>query len=270
MPKVKTKRIHTKLSRLSEGERKLRDRLLEFFDSNPEWPGADAADGEVFIKSTQYVASPEHRAAIQVAGEAYGCHTCLTKIVADRNQPWTGDHNPPTKLTLATKEDLFDDWDGETNLIAQCDECASAQASLVKKLNLQDDPSAFLTTLSKTEQKLILGGRDAKIGASGAKVTAPEGLAIQKEGLAKGCHSCGSKLANHIYHADHLPPAEMLTWYMPQVCERLMLDEVLDFLENPRLRPQCKRCSGKQGGDLSKVAQSAQKYARSVGITVNK
>ncbi len=271
MPKVKKVRIHTKLALLSGPEKQLRSDILEFFYTHPEWPGAGTDDGEVFIKSTQFVALPEHRKAIQFSGEKYGCHTCLTKISADGNQPWTGDHNPPTKLNDSKKTDLFEDWDGKTNLMAQCDECSSMQAALVKKLNVQEDPVKYLDTLSKTEQNLILGGRDATIAASGKKVTAPEGLDIQKEGIAKGCHSCGSKLPSHIYHADHLPPGEMLTFYMPQVGKALFLfDEVQGYLDNPRLRPQCKRCSGKQGGDLKSVADRAKWYARSKGITVNK
>jgi hypothetical protein len=58
-------------------------------------------------------------------------------------------------------------------------------------------------------------------------VTQPEGLAIQKEGIAKGCHSCGSRIPSHTYHADHLPPAEMLTSYMPEVCRKLQLKSFL-------------------------------------------
>src|SRR5450631_3437969 len=98
MPKIKSAKIHLKLSAT---ELELRKDLLEFFYTHPEWPGAEAEDGEVFIKTTQFKALPAQRELIQVSGEAYGCHTCLTKISADRNQPWTGDHNPPTNLKLA-------------------------------------------------------------------------------------------------------------------------------------------------------------------------
>jgi hypothetical protein len=269
MPKIKSARIHLKLSAT---ELELRGDLLEFFYTNHLWPGAEAEEGEVFIKGNQFKALPEQRETIQSAGETYGCHTCLTKIAADRNQPWTGDHNPPTKLTLSVKKDLFEDWDGKkTSLLAQCDKCSTRQASLVKDLNVQEKPSKYLKSLSEVERKIILGGREGEIIASGASVTPPQGLAIQKEGIAVGCHSCDSRIPSHTYHADHLPPAELLTNYMPRVCKKLLMyDEVGDFLENPRLRPQCKRCSGKQGGDLKGVAKRAQDYARFAGITVYK
>jgi hypothetical protein len=170
---------------LSAVEKKLRRDLMEFFYTNPDWPGDGYKDGEVPIHSAQFKALPEHREAIQVAGKTYGCHTCLTKIAADRNQPWTGDHNPPTKLTLSTKEDLFEDWDGETNLLAQCDTCSNLQASLVNKLNVVEDPVTYLNTLSEVEQDIILGGRESKIAATRATVTPPQGLAIQKEGMGR-------------------------------------------------------------------------------------
>ena len=228
MPKVKsTYKSRTELKQLSGEERALRSDLLDFFYTNPLWPGDGESDGEVFIKSTQFEATSAQRALIQTAGELYGCHTCLTEIVADRNQPWTGDHNPPTNLTTSVKEELFENWDGQTMLLAQCDECSSRQSGLVKKLNVQNDPTDYMDSLPEKDQDIILGGRTPKISSSGSKVTQPEGLAIQKEGIAKVCHSCGSRIPSHTYHADHLPPAEMLTSYMPEVCRKLQLKSFL-------------------------------------------
>ena len=271
MPKIKKRATHTKLGTLSAVEKELRRDLMEFFYTHPDWPGAGHEDGEEEIKETQYRALPRHRDTIQVAGKTYGCHTCLTKIDADTNQPWTGDHNPPTKLTDSKKNKLFEDWDGKTtNLLAQCDTCSNRQASLVNKLNVVKDPVDYLDTLSEVEQRIIYGGREAEIVATGPKVTDPQGLAIQKEGIAEGCHSCGNRIPSHTYHADHLPPAELNTGYMPQVCEKLYMDEVQHFLDKPKLRPQCSRCSKAQGGNLGALAKRAQLYAKSVGIKVYK
>jgi hypothetical protein len=273
--------------------RQLRADLVEFFNehckSKPEWEGVKKKDGEVHIKRGQFEVLPEHRKSIQTAGKEYGCHTCGSRLVDDNNQPWTGDHNPPTQLNSRVKEALFEGWahdrKGWRGLLAQCDKCSSLQGGLVSKLNIiesQNKKSEKKELAGKLDEflkdpglkepglppevakKIIKGGRGPTIGASGSTVTQPEGLAIQKEGLAEGCHSCDSRVASHTFHADHVPPAEFHTNYMEEVCNYLNMHlEVMDLMKKPLLRPQCKRCSGAQGG-AAWLAKRARDYGRDV------
>jgi hypothetical protein len=54
-------------------------------------------------------------------------------------------------------------------LLAQCDECSSRQSGLVKKLNVQNDPTDYMDSLPEKDQDIILGGRTPKISSSGSK-----------------------------------------------------------------------------------------------------
>ena len=91
--------------------------------------------------------------------------------------------------------------------------------------------------LDGTGRKLIFGAVKRTPGSyvisSGPKVTAAEGLGIQRLGVRIGCHSCGTKIPRFTYHADHIVQQEFCTSYMERVFDRLGLDYPEEF----ELRP---------------------------------
>jgi hypothetical protein len=207
---------------------------------------------------------PNHiRVAVNKTGNMFGCHSCLSLISIDKNQPWIGDHIPPTNLKNSARQHYGCSL--RTVLYPQCDVCASAQSALVKKLNC-------LTTFPKLtarQLKLIRGNTHAQcIPSSGPKVSVGEGLQIQALGEQNGCHSCRTKYPVSTYHSDHIIPQEFMTSYMPQVLKLLGLPEI-DF-DQLEVRPQCPRCSHRQGGKLNEISRLAIKFARTNNITVYK
>lgn len=205
------------------------------------------------------------RSSVNKTGFQFGCHTCLTNLKTDKNQPWIGDHIPPTNLKNTAK--TYFDCRETTYLFPQCDVCASEQSDLVKRLNRESPNFGGLT---EKEKKLIKGGRTTKFGvkSSGPKVSAGEGLAIQALGERYGCHSCGRKTPASVYHSDHIYPQEFMTSYMPQVFSLLKLPPI--DTNNLQVRPQCPRCSHLQGGKLNAIVRLALVAARENGIVVYK
>lgn len=260
-----------------EDKKKLKKRILaELGGSHRRWYGHDYPDLRLIIDRRHLYVQEWQRYQVQLLGEAFGCHTCQTYLDTDKNQPWIGDHIPPTELKCRplVAQDLGWD-DDEQVLFPQCDECAVQQASLVKRLNTYSKQEALRRAklLVGTERKLIFGGRDARlnqncVAATGSKVTSNQGHSIQTMGGQDGCHSCGGAYPRKIYHADHVVPKEFCTNYMPQVFELLKIDEVdWDDLE---LRPQCPRCSHRQGGNMSGITRQALELAESEGVNVYK
>ncbi|NMO18639.1 hypothetical protein HPC49_12445 [Pyxidicoccus fallax] len=211
-----------------------------------------------------------HRSDIQEIGKKYGCHTCLSKLHKDRDQPWVGDHIPPTSLSKNLRLTLSVDLN-PTVLFPQCHDCSSRQASLIKGLNAMraGDALKFLNN-NPDEKCFILGVRDPIPGncvsSSGPKVTSNEGQEIQKIGSKQGCHTCNGKVPARTYHADHSFPKEFCTPYMESVFDKLGLLYPIDF----DLKPQCPRCSSNQGGSVSWVAQLAKEFAREQKVPVYK
>lgn len=229
----------------------------------------------VEISLTQFSLTPQQRQQVQDIGNAHGCHTCGTRIGLDPDQPWIGDHYPPTNLPEKMKDGLI--WDEVVRLRPQCDDCSNKQAGIVYKLRR----SKKLKDLSDDELKLVgchkyMGGphfcvlkpaKNTSIVSNGPTVSASEGLAIQTLGGKLGCHTCGARFPRAIYHADHAFPQEFCTNYMEVLFDHLGLPWPTKF----ELRPQCPRCSGNQGGNMRWIAEEAVAYARDVlGIPVYK
>lgn len=261
--------------------RQLREDIQrELFDTHENWYGLDYPDEMLIIRRNHYYPSETEKFVVQQLGEAFGCHTCRTFISTDRNQPWTGDHVPPTQLRNGLRtwaEGQLGFNPGQQVLAPQCTACSSTQAALVRTLNslpLVQDAITYLTNpVHDDEKKLILGGKQFLVGtncvqATGPKVTQTQGRRIQHLGERQGCHSCGTAYPASVYIADHIVPQEFCTSYMPQVFEALDLDEI-DWDEQ-ELRPQCPRCSTRQGGQMSSIRKRAVDFARSVGIPVLK
>lgn len=235
--------------------------LGEIDQTSSKWKGTKTHR----IRRNQAKIPDELRRAVNVTGVSFGCHSCLTFVKNDRNQPWIGDHIPPTNLKKTAK--LHYKCVVKTVLFPQCDDCASEQSILVKRLNSSGSNFPLLTD---KENKLIHGGMtlNKSIPATGPKVTVGQGNVIQMLGVSNGCHSCGRKYPKSTYHSDHIFPQEFVTSYMPQVFK--LLDIPLPDFNNLEVRPQCPRCSNRQGGKMSRISILARQYARDNGIVVYK
>ncbi len=233
-------------------------------DSKPGWKGKG-----ITIDLMQFSLTPDLRALVQEQGNNFGCHTCLTHLETDKNQPWVGDHIPPTQLSWGDKKIVMGKgWDESTYLFPQCHECSHKQSAVVRDLK---NGAKEYTDLTASQKKLIGSGRlrmkGKYIDSSGAKVTATEGLQIQQLGVRNGCHSCGVIYPVLTYHSDHSFPQEFCTHYMEQVFKDLGLAYPKSF----DLRPQCPRCSGHQGGKMKQIMDVATAYAtENLGIVVYK
>lgn len=243
------------------GERLKQKILGEIHQTSKKWKGTRTHR----IRRNQVKIPDAIRKAVNVTGGQFGCHTCLTLIKNDRNQPWIGDHIPPTQLKQSARTHYG--CSVNTVLFPQCDDCASAQSTLVRRLNSCKGQFPMLTPRQK---KLIKGGMslNKSIPATGPKVTQGQGLIIQSLGVRNGCHSCGREYPKTTYHSDHVFPQEFVTSYMPQVFQLLGIT-VPDF-NNLEVRPQCPRCSNRQGGKVGRIAIMAREYARNNGIVVYK
>ncbi len=239
-------------------EKKRLKRLIEaqLNQTHRHWTGTGLK-----IRRNQFSLRPDQRVHVQGIGKVHGCHTCRTKLESDKNQPWVGDHIPPTNLSSSAK--LAQKCRKEVYLFPSCHSCSNQQAALVRQL--KNNPTKKLTA---RERKMIHGGRksDRGIRTYGTKVSVYEGVLIQDLGEREGCHICGTKYPVDTYISDHTFPQELCTTYMEQVFDLLDLDYPTQF----ELRPQCTRCSSNQGGKVLQVRMLAMKFARENGITVYK
>lgn len=263
--------------------KKLYDLLVEEIKNNTsrgDWKGKG-----VVISFNQFSLTSKMKSDCNEQGTAFGCHTCPSHVEIDKDQPWVGDHFPPTELkdyARAALDKLF----GTKLLVStkkqilrpQCNDCSNQQAALVRKLNNMT-ASEIMKWLEKDEAELqwvlclIQGVEPPNNGncimASGAKVSDSEGKAIQLLGVRDGCHSDPThKYPVTKYHADHTWPQEFCTNYMDQVMEKLGLIKYKP--KQQELRPQCPRCSGNQGGKLSQISKLALAFAEANNITFYK
>jgi hypothetical protein len=248
-------------------------------ESHPLWGGRG-----IVVRFNQFSLTPKMKADVNEIGRQYGCHTCNTRLENDRDQPWIGDHFPPTELKGHARKALAE-LSGDTSftgssqvLFPQCHACSGQQSALVRKLNtmnysdilrwLRADENELSDALHLTSGWTRMQKGQTCIPASGPIVSAVEGQRIQIIGAEKGCHSHPDHdVAALVYHADHTWPQEFCTSYMDAVMKRLNIG---NRPAQQELRPQCSRCSGNQGGKLSQIAKKALAYATDNGITFYK
>jgi hypothetical protein len=228
------------------------------------------------------------KADVNEIGRQHGCHTCNTRLEIDRDQPWIGDHFPPTELKGHARKALAElsgdtSFTGNTQLLfPQCHACSGQQSALVRKLNtmnysdilkwLKADQNELSDVLHLTSGWTQIQKGQTCIPASGKIVSAcvcirgPENSDHRgRKGLPQ---SPGHDVAALVYHADHTWPQEFCTAYMDEVMKRLNLSHIKPARQE--LRPQCPRCSGNQGGKMSQIAKKALAYAADNGITFYK
>lgn len=254
--------------------------------THPQWAGLAGGDGDVEPSGVNPEITPAGvsvRDEIQKKGDLYGCHQCRTKIANDVNQPWEGDHLPPLGLTagmLARLREmgvLSDERVAQRVLLPACDICQRYQAELVKRLR-NASLDNFGAVLSGFAQEL--GPRGARwvsemIGAgrptgrdlptNGDSVNATERAEMQAIGAVQGCHVCKVLIPRRVYIADHYPPREFGTHYMPTLCAKLNIK-----LPEFRFRPHCASCSLAQGAALKDLAAQALARCGAHGIVVYK
>lgn len=232
--------------------------------SHKKWiKKADKKSGGVPLPHVNFKADHTHKALVNKLGKSVGCHTCLSMVHLDKNQPWVGDHCPPTEL----KDAAYLHYSGAASvpgrrLYPQCHECSGQQAALVRQIN---SCRGVYPKLSADEKKLILGNgkwSHGSVASSGPNVSTSEGLQIQALGVSHGCHTCGSKYPTKHYIADHFPPVQFQTHYMLEICEKLGVK-----LPSARVLPQCVRCSTNQGGTMSALTRVSKKVADQLKIT---
>ena len=214
------------------------------------------------------------KVAVQVVGATHGCHSCRTKLAIDKDQPWVGDHCPPTALGPTARGLL--NCDTTTYLFPQCHNCSQQQSALVSEFSRcrrSAEIQTLIDGLKPFSLNLLNGTKTAHTSgiewncllASGPTVKPNEGLDIQQLGATLGrrggCHTCGSRAPVTEYIADHVVPAAFVTSSMKTLFERLGI--VYPALQ---LRPQCTRCSTSQGGQVQAVVKAAVKYGKSIGI----
>jgi hypothetical protein len=224
------------------------------------------------IKRNTFSLTPLLRAKVQNVGLKHGCHTCLTVLKVDADQPWIGDHIPPTELSNPARKAFGLEKKGSfAKLYPQCDSCSSLQSAFVRKLNGMSS-KALEKFDAGDDIFFLIGGQPESptyyVDSTGPKVSPGQGQDIQKLGQAHGCHTCGSKYPRTIYHADHIFPQEWCTTYMKDVFEALGLG--MDYPKHFELRPQCTKCSGHQGGKIASIMWDAVNFALQNGIMVMK
>lgn len=249
--------------------------LLEEIEANKSrlgWGGKG-----VPIRFNQFSLTPKMKSDTNEQGLVHGCHTCPSHVEIDADQPWVGDHFPPTELKKHARAALDHVFGGnlcssKTQVLRpQCNDCSNRQAGLVRRLNTMTG-SEIVTWLTKDQEEcfdvlgLIRGVDEPKVGtnciqATGPTVTPEQGKWIQMLGIQDGCHSDPShKVPVTIYHADHTWPQEFCTSYMEEVLKHLGL--LQHKPQQQELRPQCPRCSGNQGGKLSNISKVAKQFAK--------
>lgn len=263
--------------------KQLYDLLVEEIKSNQsrgDWKGKG-----VVVSFNQFSLTPKMKSDCNEQGTVHGCHTCDSHVEVDKDQPWVGDHFPPTELKAHACKALAELF-GSKLLVSQkqilrpqCNDCSNQQAALVRKLNNMTT-SEIMNWLGKDEGELfwtlclIQGAEPPSVGkncifSSGPKVSETEGKQIQILGIRDGCHSDPThKYPVTKYHADHTWPQEFCTSYMDDVFKALKL--IQHKPKQQELRPQCPRCSGNQGGKLSQISKLALAFAEVNGITFYK
>jgi hypothetical protein len=255
-------------------------RELDRSASDAAWGGsvATAAEPELNLDFRSY-RLPANRAAkiaIQTIGQVHGCHTCLTVLANDNDQPWVGDHCPPTELDATSRELLGID-DDNTYLFPQCHNCSQQQAGLVREFSTcryRSEKQSKVDELSAHGRNLLTGTKAPRakgstrwncLLATGPTVKTFEGYDIQhlgsRPGPRGGCHTCGARVPVTEYIADHWVPAAFVTTGMQQLFRLLEID-----YPDLQLRPQCTRCSTSQGGQVRQVVDRAIAYGTRQGI----
>ena len=109
-------------------------RELERSGSHRRWTGAADTDLQpdlnLDFRAYRLAASSAAKEAVQVIGQTHGCHTCLTKLANDTDQPWIGDHCPPTELDPFVRRLLGIDDYADTHLFPQCHDCSQQQSAV--------------------------------------------------------------------------------------------------------------------------------------------
>lgn len=240
--------------------------------THPDWKGAGIEANRMELAATE-----SQRKEVNEIGAIHGCHSCLSDVSTDPDQPWIGDHSPPTALSPAARKALnLPDvlYDGTIQLRPQCDACSATQSSLVKRVN-SEVAQGLKPNLNKLGE-ILLGikpGKHAKgVNATGATVSPAQGDSIQRLGGQYGCHSCGEKFAKDYYHADHNPPVcytyshviAILKYARDNIkaCKHIEVSQ--DFV----LKPQCPRCSHEQGGKMRGLSDEARDLAQRMGLAV--
>jgi hypothetical protein len=238
----------------------------------PNWPGRNLANPPVASVTDVHAHSHLHDAA-QALGESHGCHSCLTQIANDKDQPWGADHTPPTGLSPGAREALGfpeEQYGGarSVKLYPQCNACQARQPEVIRRLNA--DPA----NLKECDEKLIgllHHKRGAgSVNASGRGVSTIESLLVKDLGKRDGCHSCGTQFPASTWHADHDPPT--ICAFSHVITLQKIYAKVFEksYTEptHYHLRPQCPRCSASQGGRSSALARRARELAELIGIKV--
>jgi hypothetical protein len=93
MPKVTTEKkpLHKKIIQFVEA-------VQAISPTDPEWKGVG-----VKVNRMDMTATDSQRTLVDSIGQNHGCHSCLTKVKSDKNQPWIGDHQPPTELNATAR-----------------------------------------------------------------------------------------------------------------------------------------------------------------------
>ena len=253
-------------------------KLLEDFNKGTSrlgWEGRQAASNlqasatySGLGKLTEFTAPDLAREMVQEIGNRYGCHECGAQIRTDNNQPWIGDHQPPTNLSTAARAALglpttiSYGTAGNTKLYPQCSACSTLQSALIKALN--GNPAKALTA----HETSLVGNTPGQFAAFTAvdavsdKCSGAQGNLVQAQGVQHGCHSCTNKVPAQTYHADHNPPV----WSTGSKMEALLTlaksmpalrRKVYDHSKFTYL-PHCPRCSSHQGGVSQKLKQQAE------------
>jgi hypothetical protein len=268
LPQLKVAVIQRAKRAKPEPETDLADKLEELIDK--EFDEADSLDdwggkGVVLDMKHEYLnVSTTHKEEINAEGLLYGCHTCKTSLTSDSDQPWIGDHIPPTELNASVLKEMGYNASPQRYLYPQCDDCAERQSELVCDLNADRKKFKGLTKYEKGLLKTT--ATYTGVASNGAKVNRDEGLKIQKLGVKHGCHSCDQTYPKDKYHADHCPPKEFYTHYMQEVMKIIGYKEITEW----RAKPQCPRCSNGQGGAMKFLMTMAVEFARENGIVVYK
>lgn len=250
---------------LTQGEKDLRRELEQessyIFSATVATQGVEIPTG---ITPTR-----DYAAQIQTQGQKHGCHSCGVKAATDADQPWIGDHVPSTGLSASMQDDIRSTkkiTGGKTYLFPHCHRCSREQAQVVKR----NKGHAKLSDVPVADRKYLVGTKAVSaaqcIETSSEQVSSAQGLEIQRLGVAKGCHCCGTRFPAPDYHADHVFPKEFCTNYMEQIFEKMGLPYPTKFY----LMPQCVKCSSNQGGTLSHLARRARAAAGKLGIIVYK
>lgn len=212
---------------------------------------------------------------VQEKGKKHGCWSCKVKMGDKNAASWVADHIPPQALN--TKK-IIDGLNlhfktkfkvNDFTLYPSCVKCSRKQMTLVKKVISHFGDKLTKKTLDDilmgNEHKMLIGGSTK----NGISVSGSITKAAHKawDGIDLECHICGTDVSTSddtSYTADHYPPKEFNTHYAETLFRLLGLE-----VKDPKLFPQCIKCSSKQG-NLSSDSKILINGARFFGIAVNK